>query len=203
MKYSFTFLILCFSHLVFAQAPFETGYVITNKGDTLKGKIKDRRYTASAPNPDKIRFIDSTGVEVNYGPDDIKKYCKKGINFFRVLPIGMEAKFKFAEIIEYGDVILFGYTSNSFVSTTGDLLSKAGETKKETKSAANNSIEYFLQKRKDVNSLMKVKPKKFQQTALFFFQDDEDLVKKLEDETYKYKDIRLVVKTHNNLAAKK
>src|ERR1700744_1639798 len=163
-KYFFTLVILCLARPFFSQAPFEPGYVITNNGDTIKGQIKDRKYTASPPNPDKIRFIDSAGAEVNYGPNDIKQYCKKGTNFFRTLPIGVESKLKFAEIIEYGDVILFGYTSNSFVSTTTDLLSKAGDSKKDAKTAANASIEYFLQKRKDANSLMKVKPKDFQRT---------------------------------------
>ena len=50
---------------------------------------------------------------------------------------------------------------------------------------------------------MKVKPKKFQETASFFFQSDTDLVKKIEDKILGYDDIRLVVKTHNELAEKK
>jgi hypothetical protein len=203
MKYFFTFIILFVARVVFSQAEFEPGYVITNEGDTLKGKIKDRKYTSNPANPDKIRFIDTAGVEISYGPDDIKQYCKKGTLFFRVLPIGLESKLKFAEIIEYGDVILFGYVSNSFVSTTADLLSKSGESKKDSKSAMRNGVEYFFQKRKDVNSLMKVKPKDFREIALFYFQDDPELVSKLETGTLKYADIRLVVKTHNELAAAK
>jgi hypothetical protein len=66
-----------------------------------------------------------------------------------------------------------------------------------------NGVEYFFQKRKDVNSLMKVKPKDFREIALFYFQDDPELVSKLETGTLKYADIRLVVKTHNELAAAK
>lgn len=177
MKYFLSLLLLFFAQLVLSQSVFEPGYIITNNGDTVKGKIKDRKYTASSPNPDKIRFLDSAGEETKYTPDDIKQYCLKGTFYFRTLPIGMDAKLKFAEILEYGDVILFGYYSNSFVSTTSGLLSKNGESKKDSKSAANNSIEYFLQKRKDVNSLMKVKPKDFQQTALFSFRMMQSLQK--------------------------
>src|ERR1700740_1454803 len=194
------FLLICC--LVFSQEGYEDGYIITNKGDTIKGKIKDKKYTAGAPNSDKISFINTEGKENNKTPDEIKQYCKKGTQFFRSLPIGLEGKLKFAEILEYGDVILFGYVSGSFVSTTSDLLSKSKDRDKDGKPDVNN-LEYFFQKRKDSNSLMKVKPKKFQETASFFFQSDTDLVKKIEDKILGYDDIRLVVKTHNELAEKK
>jgi len=50
---------------------------------------------------------------------------------------------------------------------------------------------------------MKVKPKKFQETASFFFQNDSELIKKIEDKTLGYDDMRLLVKTHNDLVKKK
>jgi len=195
-----SFLLICC--LVFSQEGYEDGYIITNKGDTIKGRIKDKKYTAGAANSDKISFINTEGKENNKTPDEIKQYCKNGTQFFRSLPIGLEGKLKFAEILEYGDVILFGYVSGSFVSTTSDLLSKSKDRDKDGKPDVNN-LEYFFQKRKDPNSLMKVKPKKFQETASFFFQSDTDLVKKIEDKILGYDDIRLVVKTHNELAEKK
>jgi hypothetical protein len=199
-----TLILLC-AHSIFSfsQEGYEPGYIITNKGDTLKGKIKDRKYTASAANSDKISFIGINGKEENKTPEEIKQYCKKDTQFFRVLPIGLEGKLKFAEILEYGDVILFGYTSNSFVSTTSDVLFKSVDKNKDGKPDAPKNLEYFFQKRKDPNSLMKVKPKKFQETATFFFQNDTDLIKKIEDKTFKYEDIRLVVKMYNEGAATK
>lgn len=194
---------LLISLLVFSQEGYEVGYIITNKGDTIKGKIKDKKYTAGIANSDKISFINNnTGKESNETPDEIKQYCKKGTQFFRSLPIGLEGKLKFAEVLEYGDVILFGYVSNSFVSTTSEVLSKSKDKNKDGKPDINN-LEYFFQKRRDPNSLMKVKPKKFQETATFFFQNDSELVKKIEDKTLGYDDIRLVVKTHNELTEKK
>jgi hypothetical protein len=204
MKKQFFVLILLFvSRLVFSQEGYDVGYIITNAGDTLKGKIKDKKYSAGAANSDKISFINAAGKESHKTPDEIKQYCKKGTLFFRTLPIGLEGKLKFAEILEYGDVILFGYISNSFVSTTGDLLSKSADKDKDGRPDASKNIEYFFQKRKDPNSLMKVKPKKFQETASFFFQNDSSLVKKIEDKTLKYEDIKLVVKTHNEFVEKK
>jgi len=198
-KYFFTPFVLFFYCVAFSQPGYDVGYIITNKGDTLKGKIKDRKYVASPANCDKISFIDVNGVEDSKTPYEIKQYCKKDNQFFRSLPIGLESKLKFAEIIEYGDVILFGYTSNSFISTSSEVLSKSGDKKKDNKS----NVEYFLQKRKDVNSLMKVKPKKFEETAIFFFQNDTSLVKKIEDNIYKYEDIKLIVKMYNDNAVKK
>ena len=198
MKYFFAFIILLIACTTFAQDGFDAGYIITNSGDTVRGKIKDRKYIAAPANSDKISFIDSSGKEKTKTPNDIKQYCKKGTQFFRALPIGVDAKLKFAEILEYGDVILFGYVSNSFVSTTGDALSKVVDNKKDSKSAAKVTVEYYFQKRRDVNSLMKVRPKEFERTATFYFQDDEDLVKKIEDKTIKVADIRLLVKTHND-----
>lgn len=198
------FILLCVHSIFsFSQEGYDVGYIITNTGDTLKGKIKDRKYRASPANCDKISFIGSDGIETNETPDDIKQYVKSGSQFFYSLPIGFEAKLKFAEIIEYGEVILFGFVSNSFVSTTTDLLSKSGESKKDGKSAARMGIEYCLQRKKDVNSLMKVKPKKFVETTTFYFRDNAELVKKIEDKIFKYEDIKLVVKTYNEVAATK
>jgi hypothetical protein len=191
------------SSLAFSQEGYESGYIITNKGDTLKGKIKNKKYTASEANSEKISFINSEGKESHKTPDEIKQYCKRGVQFFRSLPIGLEGKSKFAEILEYGDVILFGYVSTSFVSTTSEVLSKSTDKNKDGKPDAPNNLEYFFQKRKDPNSLMKVRPKKFQETAMFFFQNDSELMKKIEDKNLGYDDIRLVVKTHNENTEKK
>src|SRR6185437_14896388 len=124
-KYFFILGFLFTTYLSFSQEGYEDGYIITNKGDTIKGKIKDKKYAAGAANSDKISFINVSGKENNKTPDEIKQYCKKGVQFFYSLPIGLEGKSKFAEILEYGDVILFGYVSASFISTTSDLLSKS------------------------------------------------------------------------------
>ena len=191
------------SLLVFSQAGYEVGYIIRNTGDTIKGKIKDKKYTTGIANSDKINFIDSTGKEKNKTPDEIKQYCKKGTQFFRSLPIGLEGKLKFAEVLEYGDVILFGYISASLVSTTSEILSKPIDKNKDGKPDNPKNLEYFLQKRRDPNSLMKVKPKKFRETVSFFFQNDSEIMKKIEDNSLGYDDIRFVVKTHNELAEKK
>lgn len=202
MKRLFVFVFLLVSIFVFSQEGYEPGYIITNKGDTVKGKIKDRKYTAGAANSDKISFINADGKKSNKKPEEIKQYCKKGTQFFRSLPIGSEGKLKFAEILEYGDVILFGFVSGSMVSTTSEVLSKSKDKDKDGKPDINN-MEYFFQKKKDPNSLMKVKPKKFIETATLFFQSDAELIKKIEDKVLGYDDIKTVVKTYNEFIEKR
>ncbi len=199
MKKGFIICALLFvSQFVFSQAEYDDGYIITNSGDTVKGKIKDKKFSAGVANCDKITFIGSDGKEINKTPYDIKQYCKKGVRLYCSLPIGLESKPKFAEVLEYGDVILFGYISNSFISTTSDILSKS-----EKDADASKNIEYFLQKRRDPNSLMKVKPKNFQEKAPYFFENDDELMKKIEGNSLGYDDVRLIVKTHNENAEKK
>ena len=199
-RYLFTICVSFLSYLAFSQAGYEVGYIITNKGDTIRGQIKDRKYVASPANSDKIKFMDANSKQSKIMPEDVKGYCRKGIVFYRSLPIGIEGKSKFVKILEFGDVILFGYTSNSFVSTTKASLSPASKDKG---ASSNTEIEYFFQKRKDPNSLMKVKREKFESVSLFYFKDDIELIKKIETKSLKYEDIIKVVQLYNEFAAKK
>ncbi|HEX7414406.1 MAG TPA: hypothetical protein VF411_10225 [Bacteroidia bacterium] len=200
IQYFFTICVSFLSYLAFSQAGYEAGYIITNKGDTIRGQIKDRKYVASPANSDKIKFMDADSKQRKIMPEDIKGYCRKGTVFYRSLPIGIEGKQKFAQILEFGEVILFGYTSNSFVSTTKASLSPASKDKG---ASSNTEMEYFFQKRKDLNSLMKVKREKFESVSLFYFKDDIELIKKIEAKSLKYEDIRLVVQLYNEFTAKK
>ena len=203
MKQYLSLLLLLFpSYFLFSQAPYELGYIITNSGDTIKGKIKDRKYTAGEANPDKIKFINEKGIESKITPDKAKEYCKGGALIFRALPIGREGGLQFAEIVEYGDVILFSYISNSFVSATISGLAPKNSKDKES-SKKKIDAQYFYQKKKDANSLMKVNKDKFESVSLFYFKDDAELIKKIEGKSFKFEDIRLVVKTYNEFAAKK
>src|ERR1700752_3412842 len=170
MKSFFYLFFFLFIHsLVFSQAPFEDGYIIKNSGDTVKGKIKDRKYTAGEANADKIKFSDEKGKENKITPDKVKGYCKGGTVVFRSLPIGREGRMQFAQIIEYGNVILFSYISNSLVSATISGLAPTSSKDKES-SKKKIDIQYFYQNKKDTNSLMKVNKDKFESVSLFYFK---------------------------------
>jgi hypothetical protein len=195
-----TLYVLFLMQFCFSQDGYMDGYIITRSGDTIQGKIKDRKYPNGPGESDKIRFIDANGKESKKTPDEIKAYCKKGIMSFRSLPIGADGKQKFAEILEYGTVILFGFTNDSFIAS----ISKSTNSKdKAEKSTLPLGIEYFFQKQNDTRSLMKVRPKEFESTASFYFQNDVELKTKIENGALKYQDIRLVVKTYNDFAGNK
>jgi hypothetical protein len=200
-RFLFLFFVLFISRLVFAQAPFEDGYIINNSGDTIRGKIKDRKYVNSEANSDKIRFIYASGKERKVKPNEIKEYGRRGGVRYRSLPIGREARMQFAQILEYGNVILFGYATNAILGTTmaaiGPTSSKDGHVESRI------DIEYLYQRNKDLNSLMKVKRDKFESISLFYFKDDAELIKRIEDKSLKYEDIRKVVQMYNEFATKK
>lgn len=201
-QYFLLFFIFCIGQRIFSQAPYELGYIINNKGDTIKGKIKDRKYTAGEANADKINFIDEKGKESKITPDKVSEYCKRGTVMFRSLPIGREGRMQFAQVIEYGNVILFSYISNSLVSATiSSLAPTSSKDKENTKKKID--VQYFYQKKKDTNSLMKVNKDKFESVSLFYFKDDSELIKKIEEKSIKFEDIKLVVKMYNDFSAKK
>ncbi len=200
-SFLFVFCFLFVGAVTFSQKGYDAGYIIKNNGDTVRGKIKDRKYTTSPGNSDKITFIDEKGNKDKITPNEIKAYCKRGSMFYRTLPVGLEAKKQFVQIIEYGEVILFGYTSNSFVSTA--FSSVKPTSSKDNHAISQTDVVYFYQKSKDPNSLMKVKRDKFESVSLFYFKDDAKLIKQIEDKSLKYQDIELVVKMYNEFVAKK
>jgi hypothetical protein len=194
-RFLFLFFVLFRLQLVFAQASFEDGYIINNTGDTIRGKIKDRKYVTSEANSDKIRFIDASGKERKIKPDKAKGYGRRGNVHYRALPVGREAKLQFVKIIEYGNVILFGYATSAILGTT--MAAVAPTSSKDKHVEERIDIDYFYQRSKDPNSLMKVKRDKFESVSLFYFKDDAELIKKIEDKSLKYEDIRKVVQMYN------
>lgn len=70
----FVLFLLCFSQAVFAQGRYTEGYVITLKGDTLQGKIRDRRTGIFAGKFKRIRFKTSVFPPRRYRPGQIRSY---------------------------------------------------------------------------------------------------------------------------------
>lgn len=75
MKTTFfaAFFCLAFSVAGFSQISFVKGYLINDKGDTLKGEVKvnpKKEYD----NHNKVFFKDASGVQKNYKPAKVKGY---------------------------------------------------------------------------------------------------------------------------------
>jgi len=175
----------------FTQEGFLPGYVITNKGDTLKGKIKDRKFMNGTSSWQKIDFIDSAAKKYKFDPEEIKEYGRKGRTKYRTLVIGVESKKTFAEVQEEGAIILYANNLGTWGGTGTAVLVKT------TEKGPKERVEFFLQKRNLPNSLMQWRPGDYKKTAQVFFKDDEELLKKVEEEILKEGDIREVVKKYN------
>lgn len=72
-------IILSFNCL-FAQVTFVKGYMITLKGDTVKGEVKINPKRLG-DNFTKLFFKDNEGVQKNYKPDKVKGYGYEGKHF--------------------------------------------------------------------------------------------------------------------------
>lgn len=110
----FTFLILPL--LVLGQKDYQSGYIITNNNDTLRGHVKDRKSPPYSKLYKKIRFKNNKIIKRKYGPHQIIGY-KQGDNQFESLWIDVSHDFfqeKYTNIPNSGEkcflkVIVKGY----------------------------------------------------------------------------------------------
>ena len=110
------FALLLLPVLVSGQKDYQTGYIITNKNDTLKGKVKDRKPPPFGKLYKKIRFKKNRLAKRKYGPNQISGY-KQGENQFESLWIDVSPnifKKKYTSIPDFWEksfmkVIVKGY----------------------------------------------------------------------------------------------
>jgi hypothetical protein len=175
----------------FAQDGFVPGYVVTYKGDTMKGKIKDRKYPKSTTSWQKIEFIDSAGNRFGYDPEEIKEYIRTGKTRYYSLTIGITSKPTFLEVQQEGAVILYAYNRGTWGGAGMAIVVKTSET------GPKEHVEFFLQKKNQLNSLMQWRPGDYERTAKVFFKDNEELIKQIESGVLKEEDIVEIVKKYN------
>ncbi len=177
MKKFLLFLFVQFFTLIaFSQNGFIDGYIINLKGDTVRGKIKDRKEIKDKIGWQKVIFIDEKGEENKFTPDDINGYGKSNEKTFRTLTLGIEARKRFVEILESGNVFLYAYSLGLSPKATPD---------------------YFLLKKNDANSLMEWRGKDYKVTAGYFFNADKNLMKLIASDSLKHADIQTIVKRYN------
>jgi hypothetical protein len=185
----------------FAQDGFEKGYIITYKGDTTRGKIKDRKYPSNIISWQKIVFISDKNEQEKLTAEDIKGYVKNDSIAYQTLTLGIEEKKRFVAVITTGAVLLFaditnvvpaGAKTNSSVFGPGLFVNiYIGGSDKRAEG------QYYLQKKGDVNSLMEWRDRDYKTTAGYFFKDDKELIKLIEDDKYSYSDLQKIVKEYN------
>lgn len=195
----------------FAQEGFLPGYAITHKGDTLKGKVKDRKFMNGTTSWQKIDFIDSAGKKHKFDPEEIKEYGRKGRPKYRTLVIGVESKKIFVEVSIEGAVILYSYYRGTWGGAGNAIDLKPSKKNSKERIAfmasvqnipvyANDSkeqAECFLQFKNKPNSLMQWRPGDYKKTAKIFFNDNPEIIRLLEDDTLDENDIYAIVKKYN------
>ena len=186
----------------FSQEGFRSGYIITYKGDTIKGKIKDRKFYNSVLSWQKILFINDKGEKEKLSADEIKGYVKADSLAFHTLTLGIEEKKRFVAIVESGAVILFADISKPAPSKVQLSPSTSGlglyVTVRMDGVTQKIEGEYYLQKRGDVNSLMQWRNTDYKKTANYFFKGDTTLLQSIENEKLKYEEIQTIVREYNS-----
>lgn len=83
-----------------AQTTFVKGYIVNEKGDTLRGEARINPKK-EIDNYNKIFFKDATGVQKNYKPTKVKAY---GYEDHKFLSMDCEGEKKFYEIMAAGEI---------------------------------------------------------------------------------------------------
>jgi hypothetical protein len=195
-----------------AQQGYISGYVITNKGDTLKGLIKDRKYVSGISSWQKVKFIDVAGGHFIYTPDDIKEYKRNGRTRYVTQVIGVEARNTFLEVSEEGPVLLLSYYRGTW-GGAGNAITLGGKKKEKSERTAfyasiggfpvynvndqGSKVECFLRFNNKPASLMEWRPRDYKTTAKVFFGDNQEIIKLLEDNILDEDDIYAIVKKYN------
>ena len=168
--------LLGFGTAASAQFQFEKGYVVTTKGDTLRGKIKyGRRYELSL----RCFFTkDGDDEPTKYKPFEIRSYFVKGETFDSKIydydPTGPVGEGAFMQRINEGACKIYYYwNSDKDVGFTQTFIEKSGVPLTEV---------HFFHFRKQMSA---------------FFKDFDQLSAKIEMGEYRGSQLEEVVKEYN------
>jgi hypothetical protein len=177
--------------VAWSQEGFLPGYVITNWGDTIYGKVKDSRYANASVKWQKIEFINNKGEKTEYSTWTAKEY-KRGETLFRAFPIGIDRKVMFLEMEENGPVVLYSLNHGTGWGAAGNGI---GVTPKGQDHE--DRVEFFLQRKNDPNSMMQWRPNDYTTTAKQFFKADTTLMREVREEKFGVGDIKKIVQLYN------
>jgi hypothetical protein len=136
-----------------AQQTFVKGYVITDKGDTLRGEIRlnpKKEHEAYT----KVFLKDLSGVQKNYKPEKTKGY---GYDNKRFVPVTADGEARFFEVIVSGPISLY--------KTIGEVM------------RMNESVfeaEYFVARQDDKEPVI-VKESKFKKQITELMKDNPEI----------------------------
>ena len=185
-KFLFFFATLLLASGAFAQdkkgLDFTDGWVVTKKGDTLRGKVCYEN-TKTGERFEKIKFIDAKDAsqqKKTYGSEKLTSFGTKGLVFDFII-LDADIPPMVMERVVSGDLNLYRCWFKTQLSTPQKMDYVVG---------------MFLRK-KESTEMYEVLDKKFQKEMAAYFKGDEDIVKLIKEKNYTVKDIDKIVMAYN------
>jgi hypothetical protein len=161
------------------------GYVVTNKGDTLKGEIIERdKKTGLRFEGDKIKLIISPTEKKSYSPGKIKMYYN-GENVFESVEYKSE-EFAFMQVVDKGELTLYQLDLER---------DKKGEIEV-------YETQYYVKKTTE-KAAIRIKENNFKKDIGALVKDNEDMLDEVNNKDLVFEDLEKVIKDYNAWALKK
>ena len=157
---------LCFCLFAFfslgQKTTFESGYLVTDTGDTLRGEVKyNKKKEQDCYN--KVFFKDASGVQKNYKPS--KKITAYGFNDQHFVVMDFENEPKFYKVLARGEINLYKMMFEE-ISMNQPVLGG----------------EYFVVLQSDEKTLLPVKEGRFKRQMFDLMKDNTEFIKDYIDE---------------------
>ncbi len=168
----------------FGEFQFEKGYVVTNKGDTLRGKIKYARAYELSQRCTFIKDGDETNEHIRYQPFTIKTFCVKNeiyeSKIYDYSPDRPDGFGVFMHRIENGECKMYEYwNSDKERGFTQVFLEKKGKMMEE--------VGFFM----------------FKKQMMSYFSDYPQLQAKIGRNAFKRSEVQRIVQEYNSFKARK
>lgn len=182
MKKALFFLPALFTlHFASGQGNFVKGYIITMKGDTLRGEVKiNPKKEFDSYN--KAVFKDASGVQKNYKPDKVKGYGFEGKDFVSSTYMDDHSFFK---VLSKGRIML---------------LEVMYEVMKMNEIYYKNEYYFATEEEKE---FVKLKENKVKKQLGEYMKDNTDILENLGDEKFDIEKVTEVVNQYNSWAKTK
>lgn len=142
-----------------AQTYYEKGYLVSDKGDTIRGEVKlnqKKEFEVYS----KVTFRDEKGVQKNYKLEKVKAYGFKNRHFVK-MEYGSEEYFY--EVLVVGAINFYKIVFEALYAKTVEL-----------------ETEYFI-KRSDGKKVSSMKSSKFKKTMLDWMEDHPEFINAYEE----------------------
>ncbi|UPT65980.1 MAG: hypothetical protein M0D57_15960 [Sphingobacteriales bacterium JAD_PAG50586_3] len=162
------------------------GYVVTNKGDTLKGEVWERdKKTGLRFEGDKIKLIISPTEKKTYAPGKIKLYYN-GENTFESVEFKSE-EFTFMQVVDKGELTLYQLDLER---------DKKGEIEV-------YETQYYVKKTVEKGSTaVRIKENNFKKDIGLLVKENEDMYDEINNKDLVFEDLEKVIKDYNAWAVK-